>query len=912
MVDASPLREARESAHVSSPSEPKGQSDSVISEPSKAEIPEPVRDEEKVLERVTASLRARTLKAGKRDYDAELIALRDELAEARLEDAPPLLAQMERLQAVAARRQEVTEGVLDARSPYFAHMRLRENGKLRDVCLGRATYLDAEHGVRVVDWRNAPVSRIYYRYAEGDPYEEQFGEKDVEGEVLVRRDVTITSGRLVRVGGSQATYVRRGDGTWRTLSLRSTRLAGGQGTSALPDNEAHRARGVLGEGHGEEGLGRRDRFLPEIAALLDPKQFEAISRPAAGVVVIQGGAGSGKTTVGLHRIAYLAFQAPKRFTAERVLVMVPNRALATYTSRVLPALEVPDVTVAVLPEWQREARVRSFPSLPSKVSEETPLAVVKLKRHPTLLLELERRVDALVSELDVELRAVCARAPEAIAAPILAAWKALAKSALFGRVMGVRRWMQGALSLPGVPASPPDGAQRVPIEQALVRMARRAKDVLSLWADLLTDRQALAALAGKSSPSGLAPLSASDVEQAIRWCTRRCESVLGVAHGVLEERDKARAKARERREERERSGRSPRDDERDGRDGDEAPGQQELFGGGGGLGDDDGAMQALDQEQLRPRKRRDDEEHRAAYRDDDDDGGPDEDRFRAVDGRTIEEEEELANALDAEDDAILLRLHQRMRGPLHGKGKAPLAYEHVFVDELQDCAAIDLAVLVECTNVVGGERSMTLAGDTAQRLTLDTGLGHFAPALEQLGLPHVEVEPLQIGYRSTRQVLELAREILGPLAPATPPVAPRDGAPVETHRFSDQGAAAAFLASALRDLSAREPLASVALIARHAWQADVYHDVLSRAEIPNLRRVRDQDFSFRAGVDLTDVKQVKGLEWDYVVLLDVNAQSYGDEDEARHLLHIASTRAAHQLWLIASGEPSPLVLRWEV
>jgi DNA helicase-2/ATP-dependent DNA helicase PcrA len=891
--------------HVPSPSEPNQPGE--LQAPDGAEVPEPVRDEEKVLDRVTTSLRARTTKGGRRDYDAELVALRDELAEARMEDAPPLLAQMERLQAVAARRQEVVEGVLDARSPYFAHMRLRENGKLRDVCLGRATYLDAEHGVRVVDWRNAPVSRIYYRYAEGDPYEELFGDKEVEGEVLVRRDVTITNGKLVRVGASMATFVRKSDGTWRTLSLRSTRLAGGQGSAVLPEENPHHTRGVLGEGHGEEGIGKRDRFLPEIAALLDPKQFETISRPAAGVVVIQGGAGSGKTTVGLHRIAYLAFQAPKRFTPDRVIVLVPNRALATYTSRVLPSLDVPDVQVAVLSEWQREARVRAFPNLPSRVSEETPLAAVKLKKHPTLLMELERRVDRIGDELDAQLRAVCAQAPREISAPILKAWDALSTSALYGRCMGVRRWLQGALPLPGVPAPPPEGALRVPIDQTVVRMGRRAKDVLTVWADLLTDKAALAALAGQVSPSGLAPLSSSDIEQALRWCIRRCESVLGVAHGVLEERDKQRAKVRER-------GAHGEGGERDTRETlgrHEEPEQQDLFGGGT-FNDDEGSARAIDQEQLRRKSpRSDDGEHRAAYRDDDDAHDHEEDRFRAIDGRSEEDEEELANSLDVEDDALLLRLHQRMRGPLVGKGKSNTSYEHVFVDEVQDCSSIDLAVLVDCTNVVGGERSMTLAGDTAQRLTLDTGLGQFAPALEQLGLPHVEVEPLQIGYRSTRQVLELAREILGPIAPPTPPIAPRDGAPVETHRFSDQGAAAAFLASALRDLSMREPLASVVLVSRHAWQADVYHDVLMRAEIPHLRRVRDQDFSFRAGVDITDVKQVKGLEWDYVILLDVNAQSYGDQDEARHLLHIAATRAAHQLWLIASSDPSPLVSRWE-
>jgi DNA helicase-2/ATP-dependent DNA helicase PcrA len=58
---------------------------------------------------------------------------------------------------------------------------------------------------------------------------------------------------------------------------------------------------------------------------------------------------------------------------------------------------------------------------------------------------------------------------------------------------------------------------------------------------------------------------------------------------------------------------------------------------------------------------------------------------------------------------------------------------------------------------------------------------------------------------------------------------------------------------------------------------------------------------------VTDVRQVKGLEFDYVVLLDVNEASYPAQDEARHLLHIAVTRAAHQLWLTATGKPSPLL-----
>ena len=179
--------------------------------------------------------------------------------------------------------------------------------------------------------------------------------------------------------------------------------------------------------------------------------------------------------------------------------------------------------------------------------------------------------------------------------------------------------------------------------------------------------------------------------------------------------------------------------------------------------------------------------------------------------------------------------------------------------------------------------------------------------LGHLSLAHVAVEPLRIAYRSTREILAVARQAMGPLADAIAPEAPRSGAPVEAFRFPGAGAAVAFLGEALRDLMAREPRATVALLARHPEQADRYHDGLVRAEVPSLRRVRGQNFSFRPGVEVTDVRQVKGLEFDYVVMLDTNTASYGRDDESRHLFHIGVTRAAHQLWLVATGTPSPLV-----
>ncbi len=148
---------------------------------------------------------------------------------------------------------------------------------------------------------------------------------------------------------------------------------------------------------------------------------------------------------------------------------------------------------------------------------------------------------------------------------------------------------------------------------------------------------------------------------------------------------------------------------------------------------------------------------------------------------------------------------------------------------------------------------------------------------------------------------------MGPLAPAQAPRAPRSGAPVQAHRFPGTGAAVAFLAEALRPLFAREPRATVAVLTRHPEEADRYYQGLRRAEVPLLRRIRAQEFSFKPGIEVTEIRQVKGLEFDYVVLCEVNASTFGNDDESRHLIHIAATRAAHQLWLLVTADPSPLL-----
>src|SRR5205807_1850919 len=119
------------------------------------------------------------------------------------------------------------------------------------------------------------------------------------------------------------------------------------------------------DGGGASGPQRVDRFLPAIAALIDPRQVELISRPTSGLLVVQGSAGSGKATIGLHGVAYDAVAAPRRSEPDKMLVVFYHRALAAAVGQhadAAAALEAWDVSsgpvdmrVSALARWSKEA-----------------------------------------------------------------------------------------------------------------------------------------------------------------------------------------------------------------------------------------------------------------------------------------------------------------------------------------------------------------------------------------------------------------------------------------------------------------------------------------------------------------------------------------------------------------------------
>ncbi len=736
---------------------------------------------------------------GASDLDSDLLSLRDQISEARAEDLPPLVEQMTRLAALKARLGGGKQLPVDITSPYFAHLRLKEHGKTRDVMVGKRGFIDRSSNVQIVDWRNAPVSRIYYRYEEGDDYEEEIAGKRVEGFVEARRNVSIARGNLRRIGTPQGTYLKDAHGAWvQAVGQIVPVLHGGMGKAARPVAAAG-AKGTLGIHH---GVARADKALPEIAALIDKEQFDLITQPGSGMVVIQGGAGSGKTTVALHRVAYLNFQDSRRFSARSMLFVVPSQALVRYVGGVLPALGVQGVPVLTYTGWARSTRMRCLPDTPAKYNVEPPDQVSRVKKHPAVIAMLAAYVERQAATIGSELAE--------IAQVALVEWNRLVRRTLVSRLSGLSSWAKKSGEL--------DPQVRVAVEGFAKRWKKRADDCVLDWAELFTDPAALAdGFAGTD-------VSARDIERVVTWMRRQ-----------LAKPEKA-----------------PVDEE------------------GNPVLDSQGEPMGID-------------------------------------------EDDPAGKFDDEDDPILLRLVQLKRGGLAPPGDDALVYEHVAIDEAQDRSALEVKVLVEAVRAPDDDpakRSVTIAGDTAQRLVFDNNFTTWAELLGYVsgaGSAAAIVRPLKLSYRSTAEVMLLAREILGPELAPEEPLAARPGEPVELHEFGDLGEAIAFLGDALRTLMAHEPTASCAVISRHAEQADAYYDGLKRAEVPSLRRIRRDEFNFQPGVDVTDVAHVKGLEFDYVVMVDVNAASYPDVHWARHLLHIGVTRAAHQLWLVSTGEVSPLV-----
>jgi len=139
----------------------------------------------------------------------------------------------------------------------------------------------------------------------------------------------------VRIIGDGVVLTRDRAGTWTRTGRETLALShGGAGTAARP--------GTLGVGAGPS---------VDVTAMLDAEQFAAISAPPEEPLLVLGSAGSGKTTVALHRLAHIAAREPARYPLSRMGVVVPEEGLARLSRRLLQPLGVGKAQVKTLDAW---------------------------------------------------------------------------------------------------------------------------------------------------------------------------------------------------------------------------------------------------------------------------------------------------------------------------------------------------------------------------------------------------------------------------------------------------------------------------------------------------------------------------------------------------------------------------------
>ena len=272
------------------------------------------------------------------------------------------------LQLFKARLDRLRQLHMAAGQAYFARLDFIPSGCPPETWyLGRWGVLDpATLSPVVVDWRS-PVANLYYSGQIGKmDYEAPDGR--VEGELTLKRMLTVRQRDLLSLFDSgivsQETYLQSVLGSISTDRLR------------------------------------------EIVTTIQAEQNIVIRHPLAENLLVQGAAGSGKTTIALHRIAYLLYAWQKTLKPENMMILAPNPLFLSYISQVLPDLGVERVVQVTFEGWCRESMGSRMPRIRRESRLERNLTLtgeerekagrlLRLKGSLGLMKKLEAYLDRL-------------------------------------------------------------------------------------------------------------------------------------------------------------------------------------------------------------------------------------------------------------------------------------------------------------------------------------------------------------------------------------------------------------------------------------------------------------------------------------------------------------------------------------
>lgn len=190
--------------------------------------------------------------------------------------------------------------------PYFARIDFsRDDPPVEEVIyIGKTSLYSRENQDQlIVDWRS-PIANLYYEGRLGDVSYVSNGE-NFNGELLLKRQFMMERGLL--------TEIRDIDLTTNDQLLQET-LAGSASNR-----------------------------LTEIVSTIQEEQNKVIRADLNKPIIVQGGAGSGKTTIALHRISYFIFQYKENFQPEQLMIIAPSNLFLDYISEALPELGVENI-----------------------------------------------------------------------------------------------------------------------------------------------------------------------------------------------------------------------------------------------------------------------------------------------------------------------------------------------------------------------------------------------------------------------------------------------------------------------------------------------------------------------------------------------------------------------------------------
>ncbi|MGL5084344.1 MAG: HelD family protein, partial [Clostridium sp.] len=272
----------------------------------------------------------------------------------------------ERINSVLKKEIENYEEALN--TPYFGRVDFREyRGQDESIYIGKQGVSSSADGEEViVDWR-APVSDLYYSGTGGYAYYKAPA-GIIEGNLLLKRKFLLQDDNIESIfdEGINELIINQEEGTDLVDEFLKINL--------------------------EESRGKK---LKEVVATIQKEQNDIIRWPKNLPIIVQGSAGSGKTTIALHRLAYLLYRYSDTIEGKDILVLAPNKLFLDYISEILPNLGVDEVTQTTFQELVFK-RLKIKGKLKTKDEKIKEIIELKDEEHKKLITDSSKVKGTLI------------------------------------------------------------------------------------------------------------------------------------------------------------------------------------------------------------------------------------------------------------------------------------------------------------------------------------------------------------------------------------------------------------------------------------------------------------------------------------------------------------------------------------